>query len=122
MKKRLILEIVLVTLFVVVATFVIYSKLAGIPLFWSSQFFWSLGLIVCWMIVSAGYFNQGSIIHRSQSSANVSHFLPMAVFTVQCILFVKGIYYHDWSLIGGAVIVNSGVLFTLYQIWKYRNK
>lgn len=122
MKKRLLLEIVLVTLFVVVATFVIYSKLAGSSLFWSSQFFWSLGLIVCWVIVSAGYFNQGSIIRHSQSSANVSHFLPMAVFVVQCILFVKGIYYHDWSLIGGAVIVNSGVLFTLYQIWKYRNK
>ena len=78
-------------------------------------------MVVCWGIVAVGYYHQGWLIHLRKSSQGVSAFLPIAVFLVQCILFVKGIYYHDWALIFGAVTVNSGVVFDLYQIWKVRN-
>lgn len=75
-----------------------------------------------WVIVSLGYFHQGWLVHSGKNAEHVSIVLPVAVFSVQCILFVKGIFYGDWSLIYGAVIVNSGVVFSLYQIIKARHK
>lgn len=118
--KKVYLEILLVILFVVFGTMFTYIQLSDITLFWSSQNIWSTALIICWSVVSAGYFHQGWIIHKSKSSANVSLMLPIAVFIVQCILFVKGIYYHDWSLVIGAIVVNSGVTFNLWQITKFK--
>jgi hypothetical protein len=120
--KKLFLEALFAVIFVVGGTALVYSRLSSVPLFWNEQTSWSLVLIICWMVVAIGYFHQGWIIHTSKSSANVSIALPIAVFIVQCILFVKGIYYHDWSLIGGAIIVNSGVTFNLYHIIKTRLK
>jgi len=79
-------------------------------------------LALGWVIVSLGYYHQGWLVHKSKSAEHVSIVLPVAVFMVQCILFVKGIYYKDWSLILGAVMVNSGVVFSLYQIIKSRSK
>ncbi len=119
--KRIIFEIILSVAFVFIGTFFVYGRLAGITSFWSSQMFWNIVLAICWSIVSFGYFHQGMLVHHRKSSDGVSILLPCAVFFVQCILFVKGIFYHDWSLILGAVIVNSGVVFSLYQIWKYKN-
>ena len=73
-----------------------------------------------WIIVSAGYYHQGWLVRKDHSSAHVSLVLPVAVFFVQCILFVKGIYFDDWSLVAGAVLVNSGVCFSIYNIIKSR--
>ena len=108
-------------MFVCISTIVVYWRLAGFSVFWDSQFLWSAGLAIGWVIVSLGYYHQGWIVHTSKSAEHVSIVLPMAVFVVQCILFVKGIYYNDWSLIVGAVMVNSGVIFSLYQILKARS-
>jgi uncharacterized membrane protein YhdT len=82
----------------------------------TEQLLWSMGLMVCWLIVAYGQFHQGALIKQKGNSENVSVRLPIAVFTAQCILFVKGIYYGDWSLIVGCLIVNSGVVFNLYQL------
>lgn len=120
--KKIFLEILLSILFVVFSTIFVYGRLAGFNVFWNSQFIWSIILAIGWVIVSLGYYNQGWIIHNSKSSLHVSVVLPIAVFVVQCILFIKGIYYHDWSLIVGAVLVNSGVVFSLYNIIKFKKK
>lgn len=109
-------------LFVAFSTVFIFGRLAMFPNFWNSQVFWSSVLALGWVIVSLGYYHQGWIVHTSKSSEHVSIVLPIAVFVVQCILFVKGIFYDDWSLITGAVMVNSGVVFNLYQIIKVRHK
>lgn len=116
------LEIFGVTFFVFLATFFVYGQLSEIPAFWASQFFWSVVLSVGWVVVALGYYHQGWLVHKSQSSDHVSLALPVTVFFVQCVLFVKGIYYSDWSLIVGAVLVNSGVLFSIYQIVKNKRK
>lgn len=113
-------EIIGVLTFVIGGTYLAYSGLADIPAFWQSQFFWSVVLIVGWVVVSFGYFHQGWLVHRDHSSAHVSIILPATVFVVQCVLFIKGVYYGDWSLIAGAVLVNSGVVFSLYNIFKNR--
>ena len=84
------------------------------------QLFWSIGLMICWLIVAYGQYHQGKIIRQRGTCENVSVRLPLAVFVAQCILLVKGAYYSDWSLIGGCIIVNSGVCFNLYQIVKVR--
>ncbi|MDP3729477.1 MAG: hypothetical protein Q8R26_01840 [bacterium] len=107
---------------VIVPTFFIYSYLAGFPSFWNAQFAWSIALIVCWIIVSIGYFHQGLLVgvDSFDHARSVSIALPIAVFFVQCILFVKGIFYGDWSLIFGALIVNSGVVFSLFRIIRAR--
>lgn len=106
--------------FVLGATFIVYSKLQPIDSFWDAQFWWSIGLIACWIVVASGYYHQGWLVRKQSSAKNVSVVLPMAVFCVQCILFVKGIFYDDWSLILGALLVNSGVLFSLYNIFRVR--
>lgn len=122
MMKKIILEIFVSALLVLAPTFFIYRRLAGIESFWNTQFLWSAALILCWIIVAVGYYHQGWLVRSRQRADDVSVVLPVAVFFVQCILFVKGVYYRDWSLIGGALIVNSGVVFSLSQIVKARRQ
>ena len=117
---KLFLEIIFSALFVLVPTLIIYSRLAGVEVFWDAQSLWNVALAVCWIVVATGYYHQGWLVHSQRKSDDVSIVLPMAVFFVQCILFVKGIYYRDWSLIWGALVVNSGVVFSLYQIISFR--
>ena len=116
------LEILASLLVVAVLTVLTYSQLVRFDIFWNVQLFWSYALIVCWIIVAAGYYHQGWLVRRDHSATHVSIILPIAVFFVQCILFVKGIYFKDWSLVVGAVLVNSGVLFSIYNILKNRLK
>ncbi len=118
--KRVHVEIVLAILSVVGGTLFAYSILSTKQDFWDSQSFWNTVLLFCWAVVMLGYFRQGWIVHHARSSKNISLFLPIVVFFVQCILFVKGIYYHDVALIFGAVMVNSGALFSAYQIFRFR--
>lgn len=113
------LEVLGSIVLVVIPTLLIYGQLAGVTYFWTAQFLWSAVLAVGWVLVSFGYYHQGWLIHKRGSSKGVSLVLPAAVFCVQCVLFVKGIYYGDWSLIWGAVVVNTGVLFNLYQILRH---
>lgn len=120
MKGKVILEIVISVAFVLAGTFFAYRLLAGSAGFWSAQALWSAALAIGWVIVAAGYYHQGWLVHIRRDAKEVSVILPLAVFTVQCVLFVKGIYYGDWSLIWGALVVNSGVTFSLSQIIKVR--
>ena len=119
---RFYFEIVFSLLFVTVATMLIYGKLQQVSVFWKAHMFWSYALMLCWIIVAAGYYHQGWLVRKDHNAAHVSLILPIAVFFVQCILFVKGINFRDWSLIGGAVLVNSGVLFSIYNIVTSRMK
>ena len=114
--KKLFLEIFFSILFVFATTLFVYGKLVGINNFWDAQNIWSIILALGWIVVALGYYHQGYIVHKSRSASHVSIILPSAVFVVQCVLFVKGIYYKDWALIFGALVVNSGVVFSLYQI------
>jgi len=118
MKKFL--EIILSVVIVSILTFMSYSYFKGIPSFWNVQFAWSATLLLCWILVAGGYYHQGWLVHKEHNSREVSIVLPTTVFLVQCILFVKGVHYGDWSLVFGAVIVNSGVVFNLYHILKTR--
>lgn len=120
--KKLAFQVLISLLFVFVSTFFVYQNLESITRFWNAQFAWSVALIVCWIIVAGGYYHQGWIIRNRRGARDVSIVLPIAVFCVQCILFVKGIFYNDWSLILGALLVNSGVLFSLYHILKARGR
>ncbi len=106
-------------LFVAVGTLVAYNLLADVGSFWSAQNLWSTILILCWCVVAGGYWHQGLMVCEAKSSTHVSLLLSCSVFVVQCILFIKGIYYQDISLIIGAMLVNSGIVFNIYQIWKY---
>ncbi len=114
--KRVHLETILIALFVVGSTAVMYGLLRSTVVFWNAQIFWNATLLLCWTIVAFGYYRQGWIVHRAKNSSHVSLLLPMVVFLVQCILFVKGVYYKDYAFIVGAVLVNSGVVFDIYQI------
>lgn len=118
--KKLYLEILGILIFVVGGTVIAFLYLSGVSSFWGAQTFWSVVLMVGWVIVSGGYFHQGWLVYKDKSSAHVSIVLPATVFLVQCVLFVKGVYYADWSLIAGAVVVNTGVAFSLYQILSHR--
>ncbi len=120
--KRLHVEILLGIVFVAGGTLVIYNFLAPVGAFWSAQNLWSTALIVCWSIVAGGYWRQGWVVYKAKSSTHVSLLLSGAVFLVQCILFVKGIFYKDISLVIGAVLVNSGVVFNMYQILRFMPK
>ncbi|MCR4328097.1 MAG: hypothetical protein NUV53_01105 [Patescibacteria group bacterium] len=119
-KKKILWEIALSVGIVFIPTYFIYQSLAEVTSFWEAQNLWSIALAVCWIVVAAGYYHQGWLVHTKRKSDDVSLVLPSAVFMVQCILFVKGIYYQDWSLIWGAIVVNSGVVFSLFQIWRVR--
>lgn len=114
--KKIYWEISGALLFVFGCTALLYGQIAGFHFFWDAQAVWSVILIIGWILVSIGYYNQGWMVHTKKSAESVSLALPCIVFIVQCVLFVKGIYYHDWSLIFGAVVVNSGVIFSIYQI------
>ena len=120
--KKIIIEILVSATLVFVPTFFIYRQLAPITSFWDAQLAWSVALVICWIIVAAGYYHQGWLVRKERRAGSVSVVLPIAVFFVQCILFVKGVYYKDWSLVIGAVLVNSGVLFCLYNIVQFRHK
>ncbi len=116
--KKIYWEIIAAIVFVVGSTFLMYTWLSGAVAFWDAQDFWNVALLTCWTVVSFGYCRQGWIVRKAKSATHVSVLLPTVVFFVQCILFVKGIYYDDIALIGGAVLVNCGVVFDLYQIWR----
>lgn len=116
--RKMILEILAGLVFVLGGTYIVYGALAGFPTFWQTQSVWSLILVVLWAVVAGGYFHQGWLVHRGKNSDNVSLLLPAVVFFVQCVLFVKGVFYGDWSLIVGALMVNSSVTFSLYHILK----
>lgn len=118
--KKIIIEVIISIAFVTVSTFFVYGRLENVMLFWNTQSLWSIALALCWIVVAAGYVHQGWLVHTQKTAKDVSLVLPSAVFLVQCILFVKGIYYHDWSLIWGAMVVNSGVVFSVYQIVRAR--
>ena len=118
--KKFIIEFFVSVLIILIPTFVVYYFLKGVPSFWEEQFLWSVVLAIGWVIVAAGYYHQGWLVHRTGNSADVSIVLPATVFFVQCVLFVKGIHYNDWSLVWGALVVNSGVVFSSYNILKSR--
>ena len=118
--KKSITEFIISVLIVLIPTLVAYSFLKGTPLFWNEQFSWSVVLAIGWAVVAIGYYHQGWLVRRTGNSMDVSIILPATVFFVQCVLFVKGIYYNDWSLMWGALVVNSGVVFSLYQILRSR--
>lgn len=120
--KKIYIEILLTALFVLIGTYIVYGRLENLGVFWSAQMLWSAILMVGWVIVAAGYYHQGWLVHKGHTAIHVSAVLPSAVFVVQCILFIKGIYFDDWSLIFGAIIVNSGVVFSLYQILKAKKR
>ncbi len=120
--KKLFLEIFSSLIFVFIGTLLVYKQLVGVGDFWNAQNIWSIILALGWIVVALGYYHQGYIVHKSKSASHVSIVLPIAVFIVQCVLFVKGIYYKEWALIFGALIVNSGVVFSLYQITHVRYK
>ena len=122
MVKKIYIEILVAMMFVFAGTYFVYGRLSPVSEFWGAQTFWSALLIICWVAVALGYYHQGWKIHKAGDSCEVSLLLPCTVFIVQCILFVKGIYYDDWSLILGAMMVNSGVVFNIYQILKNRPK
>ena len=124
MVKKIYIEILVAMMFVFAGTYFVYGRLSPVSEFWGAQTFWSALLIICWVAVALGYYHQGWKIHKRRDSDEVSLFLPCTVFVVQCVLFVKGIYYNDWSLVWGAIVVNSGVLFSLYQIifFRYRRR
>ncbi len=118
--KKIYIEILVALLFVAGFTAIVYSRLSEFGSFWNAQFVWSVVLALGWIMVSIGYYHQGLMVRNGKNAMNVSLALPTIVFIVQCILFVKGIYYGDWSLIFGAIVVNSGVVFNIYQITRVR--
>jgi hypothetical protein len=109
-------EILATIAFVLGGTLLVYGQLKKYPAFWDAQALWGVILIIGWSVVTAGYYRQGWIVHHNHSAANLSLALPGAVLLAQCLLFIKGVYFRDWSLVAGALIVNSGVSFYLYQI------
>ena len=116
--KKVYWEILASIVLVLGGTYVIYGYLANYADFWNAQTTWSIALIVGYSVVAAGYYRQGWMIHHRHTDANISALLPCAVAIVQCLLFIKGVYFKDWSLIAGALLINSGVVFCLYQIVK----
>src|SRR3989344_1028635 len=118
--KKVYWEILISIIFVLGGTFLVYGWLAHNVYFWNAQYIWSVGLIIGWSVVAIEYYRQGWMIHKAHTSVNVSALLPSTIFVMQCILFVKGVFFHDWSLMASALIVNSGVVFCLYQIVKVK--
>ena len=102
--------------------YLVYSNLEQNTAFWDAQHIWSIGLIIGWSVNSIEYFRQGWILHHAHTSDNISLLLPATYLVMQCILFVKGIFFQDWSIIASALIVNSGVVFYLYQALQAKRK
>ncbi|MEK7479965.1 MAG: hypothetical protein AAB665_01605, partial [Patescibacteria group bacterium] len=111
-------EILASVIFVLGGTFLAYGQLSDTAAFWNAQSVWSTALIVSWTLIAAAYYYEGWLIHHGRSQANISAVTPALIFVAQCILFIKGIFFNDWSLVFGALLVNSGVVFCLYQISK----
>lgn len=111
-------EILASVIFVVGGTALLYVWLSETSGFWNAQRLWSIALIAGYAVVAFEYFRYGWLIHHSRTTANISPFLTLSIFAMQCILFVKGIFFGDWSLVAGTLMVNSGVVFTLYQTAK----
>ena len=111
-------EILASIVFVLGGTAFMWSWLSDMPDFWDEQRLWSFALITGYTIVSFEYFRQGWKIHHARSPANISTTLTTTIMLMQCVLFVKGVYFGDWSLIVGALIYNCGVIFLLYQTIK----
>lgn len=120
--KRIYWEIVASIVFVLGGTYVIYGHLAGYVAFWDAQTIWSVVLIICSMVIAGAYYRQGWYVHHTHTSKNISILIPLAVLTTQCLLFIKGIFFNDWSLVTGALIVNSGLVFSLYQIFMMKRR
>lgn len=120
--RKVFVEILLTATFVFVGTLFLYGRLDEVAHFWSAQNVWSAILMLGWIVVSAGYYHQGWLVHKGHTALHVSAVLPSAVFVVQCILFIKGVYFNDWSLMLGAIVVNSGVVFSLYQIIRAKRR
>lgn len=120
--KKVHWEILASLIFVLGGTFLVYGQLESNEAFWDAQYLWSVALTVGWTVVAAEYYRQGWMIHKARTSTNISALLPSTIFVMQCILFVKGVFFHDWSLIVSALIVNSGVIFNLYQIMNAKRK
>ena len=97
-------------------TYVAYGWLAHSAAFWDAQSIWSIGLIIGWGVVAIEYYRQGWMIHHARTLVNVDALLPSTIFVMECILFVKGVFFDDWSMVVSALIVNSGIAFYLYQI------
>ncbi len=119
---KLHLEVALGVAFVAGASFIAYNLLAQNAAFWNSQGFWNGALLACWAVVALSYYRQGAIIRKAKSASHVSILLPFVVFFVQCILFVKGVHYRDYALVIGAVLVNCGVVFEMYQIFSLKKE
>ena len=109
-------------LFVLGGAYLVYINLESNAAFWDAQHIWSIGLIIGWSVYSIEYFRQGWILHHARTSDNISLLLPSTYLVMQCILFVKGVFFNDWSIIASALIVNSGVVFYLYQALQAKRK
>jgi hypothetical protein len=120
--KKVYWEILISIVFVLGSAFLLYGQLESKTAFWDAQSIWSVALIIGWSVYSIEYFRQGWILHHAHTSANISVLLPTTYIVMQCILFVKGVFFRDWSLIASALIVNSGVVFYLYQIIKLKSR
>jgi hypothetical protein len=88
----------------------------------TAQGFWNAALIITSVAVALGHWRQGMIVYKAKSATHLSLALPCAVFVVQIILFIKGIYYRDLALIISAVVVSAAVLFDICQIIKFRER
>ena len=86
--KRIILEVLITAAFVFIPTFFFYRQLAPIAQFWNAQFAWSAVLVFLWIIVATGYYHQGLLVRKKRHARSVSLMLPIAVFFVQCVLFI----------------------------------
>lgn len=81
---------------------------------------WSVGLEICWLAVAYGWYAQGKIVQQKGDYSNVSLKLPFIMFSTQCFLLAKGIYYDDWSLISGCILVNTAIVYALIQVTKVK--
>lgn len=115
-------EILVSVVVVLGGTYLVYNGLAHNAYFWDAQRIWGMGLIVGWTVLSIEYFRQGWIIHHARTSANISVLMPSTYFILQCILFYKGVFFNDWTIIISSLIVNSGVVFYLYQVIKLKSR
>lgn len=120
--RRVLIDVLITAVFVLAGTMFLYGELSGLAHFWNAQNVWSLILMFGWLIVAGGYYHQGWLVRKGHTAIHVSAILPSAVFVVQCVLFIKGVYFEDWSLMFGAVVVNSGVVFSLYQIFQAKHR
>ena len=104
-------EILASVIFVLGGTFLAYGQLSDTAAFWNAQSVWSTALIVSWTLIAAAYYYEGWLIHHGRSQANISAVTLSAHLRRAMHSFIKGIFFNDWSLVFGALLVNSGVVF-----------